>query len=128
MKLNENNVTRNMLHLIRESDEASSLIDVTPEEFDNATTELRKSTGDNSASVVSFKVYPQEENVIMVIKLPSLGDATIQLIYKEINGIFLNANNAKLDSDNLRILNGLSGYYDNFGKTWEAKLRDEYKL
>ncbi len=127
MSLRESRATRNILNLIRESEESSNLVDVTPDEFNKAESELRDNTRDRKAKITSFKVYPDQENVIIVATLPSLGDASVQFIYNENNGIFLNSSNIKLSPENLGILNGLTGYYENFEKEWEAKLKDEYK-
>ena len=125
MKLTENNITRKMLEVIREN-ESNSLVNVTKEEINKAEAELKVATKDNQAKIMSFKVYSEEKNAIIVASLPNLGDVTIQLIYNEPDGIYINANNANLNPTNLKMLNGLTGYYAEFEKEWTDKFNDEY--
>ena len=126
MRLTENNTTRKMLNIIRESED--SLVNVTPEEIKKAESELQVATGDNQVEIKSFKVYPEEKNVIIVATLPNAGDISVQMIYNEPEGIYINANNAQMSATNLRILNGLSGFYKEFEKEWKAKFNDEYSV
>lgn len=125
MKLTENNITRKMLEVIREN-ESNSLVNVTKEEINKAEAELKVATKDNQAKIMSFKVYSEEKNAIIVASLPNVGDVTIQLIYNEPDGIYINANNANLNPTNLKMLNGLTGYYAEFEKEWTDKFNDEY--
>lgn len=127
MKLTESNATRKLLDIIRESEGGENLVNVTPEEIKAAESELQTATGDNQAEIKSFKVYPEEKNVIIVAVLPNVGDVTVQMIYNEPDGIYINANNAQLSPTGLRLLNGLTGYYTEFEKEWKGKFNDEYK-
>jgi hypothetical protein len=125
MKLTENNVTRKMLEVIREN-ESNSLVNVTKEEINKAESDLKKATNDNQAKIMSFKVYSEEKNAIIVASLPNAGDVTIRFIYNEPDGIYMNASNANLTPTNLKILSGLTGFYTEFVGEWSEKFNDEY--
>ena len=76
---------------------------------------------DNLVVVTSFKIYPENGNVVMIGKL-QISD--IEWQFSKNDGIFLNASNVELTPQIQKIVSTLSAYYENWQEDWAGKINE----
>lgn len=131
-RLDEHDITKKMLYIIREAD-AHAKDTITPQQGDAVfNDELKKlqDTVDPRVKITNFKIYPMDNNVVL--------DGIFLQRETEDSGIKFRMNLAKGEietsmlnidlSDKVSILlQKLKGYYDNWCDEWALKLANEYR-
>lgn len=138
--MNEHDVTKNMLNTIREGKLTKGKllnenIDEQPngnnndgaiEPSSNDVKEEQKKFMQIVGPRVQFKafnIYPNDNNVIFAGEF----DNGLEWQFSKKDGLYINANNIKLDSELTEMIRKLSAYYSNWVGDWSEKLNSEFK-
>lgn len=71
----------------------------------------------------SFNIYPNDNNVVFAGKF----DDGLQWQFSKKDGLYINADNLKLDSDGAELIKKLFAYYQNWVEEWSTRLNQEFK-
>lgn len=131
--LNEHDITKKMLNVMRDSSNKS----LVTESSDNDSIDVNKMDMDAELSKItqqvsprikinSFKVYPRDSNAVMSGFIPDM-DLDFSFTLSETDGLYTNSDNLQLTDNTTSTLNKLRGYYKNWVKEWAKKMNTDYK-
>lgn len=138
----EHRQTKNMLNLIREGGltrgKLLNEIDNSqqPNSANNVDGAIQPSSADVKAEqnkfmqivgprveFTAFNIYPNDNNVVLAGKF----DNGLDWQFSKKDGLYINADNIKIDSDMSEQLRKLYVYYDNWSDEWASRLQSEFK-
>jgi hypothetical protein len=134
MKINEHDITRNMLTTIREDRMITENLDntttsdeeeLTSAELSEQQTNFRKTVSPR-VDFTGFKVYPKNKNVVFSGKFENMGGLEWEFTLEDANGLYISANNVPFSDDTIETIKKLKGFYDNWADEWAEKLATEY--
>ena len=155
IKINDYDLTKNMLNTIRTINEAveeedevkvkqisndgetelESTYDKPKTEVDSVelTLDEKKEEESDFRAAVSprvefdtFNVYPTTNNVIFSGTLQTMGGLKWQFTLDDEDGVYITANNVQLSDASIDTIGKLKGYYMNWADKWSEKLATEY--
>lgn len=137
----EHKQTRNMLNLIREGKLTKGLLlneIENAEEPSGSNTDgaIQPSSADVKAEqskfmqivgprveFTAFNIYPNDNNVVLAGNF----DNGLGWQFSKKDGLYINADNIKIDSDTSEMLRKLYAYYSNWSDEWSQRLNSEFK-
>ena len=142
-RLNEQEVTKQMLSIMRQRDYINEDVENTqaPDAFDTNTqsdeeelssAELSeeqsnfRNTVSPRVDFTGFKVYPKNKNVVFSGKFENMGGLEWEFTLEDANGLYISANNVPFSNDTIDTIKKLKGFYDNWADEWAQKLATEY--
>lgn len=134
--LNEHDITKSMLNVIREGGLNNKDSANKPEEEDLDISEYKKQQEVFRNQVTSsvqfghFKLYPKTNNAVFFGTLTDC-NVDFQMVLSEEDGLFIKSSEStqtKLTDNTLNVLNHLRGFYKNWKKEWQEKMQTEYKI
>ena len=130
-RLNEHDITKKMLKTLRtpllnEEVDRNKEIELEPSELrDEQDSFIKAVTTD--VDFISFKIYPNSNNVVFSGKFNGLGKLEWLFTLEEYNGLYISCDNTQLTEESLITIKKLKGYYDTWRENWSEKIRKEYK-
>jgi hypothetical protein len=142
-RLNEQEVTKQMLSIMRQRDTINEEVEnaQSPDTFDTdsqsdeeelSSAELSeeqanfRNTVSPRVDFTGFKVYPKNKNVVFSGKFENMGGLEWEFTLEDANGLYISANNVPFSNDTIDTIKKLKGFYDNWADEWAQKLATEY--
>jgi hypothetical protein len=129
--INEHDITRKMLSTMRVStltegyNKKGDEEDLTSSELSEEHQNFRD-TVTPRVDFTSFKVYPNNKNVVFSGKFETMNGLEWQFTLEDVNGLYISASNVPISDDTLTTIKKLKGYYDNWADEWSKKIATEY--
>lgn len=123
--IDEHDMTKKMLNIIREGTSTNDAVDVVGTELKSEQSQFMQIVS-KSVQFNSFKVYPNTRNAILTGTISDL-NLQFQCTLEGINGLYINVNNMQLSDDTMEVLQHLTGYYKRWHDEWAQKLVTDYK-
>jgi hypothetical protein len=133
-KINEHDITRNMLSTMRtsrliteefESEPQSDEEELSSAELSEQQTNFRKAVSPR-VDFTGFKVYPKNKNVVFSGKFENMGGLEWEFTLEDTHGLYISANNVPFSDGTIETIKKLKGFYDNWADEWAEKLATEY--
>jgi len=122
--LNEAKNAKTVSGLIKEND--NDTIDISGSELSDIQANFSKIVP-GRGRITSLKVYPAAQNVIMTGEIADLNGLQFQYTLEGTEALFTSVTNLQLTDNNLKVLQKLKVYYDDWAIEWDEKLQKEYK-
>lgn len=113
------------MNVVRDEPSEEDAIEPSSEQIRDEKEKFRENI-DSRVEFETFKIYPQDRNVVFAGKFQGFGGLYWQFSLDERDGVYVSVENLQLDEDALEILQKLNGYYKNWVDEWAIKVVEEY--
>lgn len=132
--INEHDMTKKMIDIVRggytkrliKEDDQKDTVDLKPEDdtFKEDLGKLRDQI-DSSAQITNYKVYTENNDVLMEGNLLKAADSGIEFsMSRSQRDVKTNMNNIEMDDEVQEILRALTGFYKNWYDDWSRRLAE----
>jgi hypothetical protein len=133
--INEHDMTKKMIDIVRggytkrliKEDDQKDTVDLKPEDdtFKEDLGKLRDQI-DSSAQITNYKVYTENNDVLMEGTLLKAADSGIEFsMSRSQRDVKTNMNNIEMDDEVQEILRALTGFYKNWYDDWSRRLAEK---
>lgn len=121
--LDEHDITKKMLGIIRENVGQQNYQEITGPELTTEEDKFRDIVS-SDATFNPFKIFPDEKNAIFSGKLKD--GLEFQLSLEKDDSVYITLNNVQLTDAMVKKITAIRGFYKNWYTDWNSKLAKEY--